>query len=61
MKKRLWIVLTLVATVVLLSGCSEFNQPISAESKGFWNEFIVWPLVSVIQYFADLFGTYGLG
>ncbi|KYG89810.1 membrane protein insertase YidC [Metasolibacillus sp. FSL H7-0170] len=61
MKKRLWIVLTLVATTLLLSGCSEFNQPISAESKGFWNEFIVWPLVSVIQYFAELLGTYGLG
>ncbi len=45
----------------MLSGCSEFNQPISAESKGFWNEFIVWPLVSVIKYFAELLGSYALG
>lgn len=61
MKKRLWIVLTLVTAALFLSGCSEFREPITAESKGFWNEFIVWPLVSVIQYFADLLGTYGLG
>ena len=32
-----------------------------AESEGFWNEYIVWPLVSVINYFADLLGTYALG
>ncbi|MEO4055372.1 membrane protein insertase YidC [Solibacillus sp. CAU 1738] len=61
MKKRLWMVLTLVSAALLLSGCSEFGQPISAESKGFWNEFIVWPLVSVIKFFADLLGTYALG
>ena len=30
-------------------------------SKGFWNEYIVWPLVSFIKYFKDLLGTYGLG
>lgn len=46
---------------VLLSGCREFDQPISSESEGFWNEFIVWPLVSAIKYFADLLGTYALG
>lgn len=61
MKKRLWVILTLTSAAILLSGCTEFGQPISAESKGFWNEFIVWPLVSVIKYFADLLGTYALG
>ncbi|MFF5997041.1 membrane protein insertase YidC [Lysinibacillus sp. KU-BSD001] len=61
MKKRLWVILTLVSVALLLSGCTEFDQPISAESKGFWNEFIVWPLVSFIKYFSDLLGTYALG
>ena len=61
MKKRLWVILTLVSVVLLLSGCTEFDQPISGESQGFWNEFIVWPLVSVIKYFADLLGTYAWG
>ncbi|MFJ7953844.1 membrane protein insertase YidC [Lysinibacillus sp. NPDC096418] len=61
MKKRLWVILTLVSVVLLLSGCTEFNEPISKESEGFWNEFIVWPLVSAIKYFADLLGTYAWG
>lgn len=61
LKKRFWIVLSLVSVALLLTGCSEFNQPISSESEGFWNEFIVWPLVSVIKYFSDLLGSYGLG
>ena len=61
MKKRLWVILTLVSVALLLSGCTEFDQPISSESQGFWNEFIVWPLVSFIKYFADLLGTYAWG
>ena len=46
---------------VLLAGCTEFDQPISSKSEGFWNEFIVWPLVSLIKFFADTLGTYALG
>ncbi|SOC39410.1 membrane protein insertase YidC [Ureibacillus acetophenoni] len=61
MKKNFWVILSLLSVVLLLSGCTEFDQPISAESKGFWNEFIVWPLVSFIKFFADLLGSYGLG
>lgn len=61
MRKNLWVILSLVSVALLLSGCTEFNKPISAESTGFWNEFIVWPLVSIIKYFADLLGSYGLG
>ena len=61
MKKRLWVILSLVSVVLLLSGCTEFNAPISKDSEGFWNEFIVWPLVSAIKYFADLLGTYAWG
>lgn len=61
MKKSHWMILSLVSVALLLSGCTEFDQPISSESEGFWNEFIVWPLVSVIKYFAELLGTYALG
>lgn len=53
--------ISLMAVALLLSGCTEFDQPISGDSEGFWNEFIVWPLVSVITYFKGLLGTYGLG
>ena len=61
MNKSLLIILMLVSVTLLLSGCTEFNQPIYEDSKGFWNEFIVWPLVSFITLFKELLGTYGLG
>lgn len=51
----------LTALSVFLAGCSEFKDPIYAESSGFWNEYIVWPLVSLITVFKDLLGTYGYG
>ena len=61
MNKRLALVLTLVSVTLLLSGCTECNQPIYEDSKGFWNGFIVWPLVALITMFKELLGTYGLG
>ncbi|TQR20020.1 membrane protein insertase YidC [Psychrobacillus vulpis] len=61
MKKRLSLVFLLIVATGLLAGCSEFDQPIYADSEGFWNQYIVWPLVSAITFFKDLLGTYGLG
>lgn len=61
MNKRIVLLVSLIAVSLLLAGCTEFDQPISADSEGFWNKFIVWPLVSAITYFKDLLGTYGLG
>ncbi|MFJ8237521.1 membrane protein insertase YidC [Ureibacillus sp. NPDC094379] len=60
MKKRTGIILSLTGLALLLSGCTEFDQPISSKSEGFWNEYIVWPLVSLINYFSDFLGSYGL-
>lgn len=51
----------LTALTLLLSGCTEFNEPIYADSEGFWNKYIVWPLVSLITIFKELLGTYGYG
>ena len=61
MKKRAALLLMLTVVSVFLAGCSEFNQPIYATSEGFWNKYIVWPIVSLIVTFKDLLGTYGLG
>lgn len=61
LNKRVLIVLMLVSVTLLLSGCTEYSQPIYEDSNGFWNEFIVWPLVSFITMFKELLGTYGLG
>jgi len=46
---------------VFLAGCTEFSDPIYADSEGMWNEYIVWPLVSLITVFKELLGTYGYG
>lgn len=46
---------------VFLAGCTEVGQPIYEDSTGFWNKFIVWPLVSLITLFKELLGTYGYG
>ena len=51
----------LTALSVFLAGCSEFNEPIYEDSEGFWNKYIVWPLVSLITIFKDMLGTYGYG
>ncbi|MFS0690534.1 membrane protein insertase YidC [Sporosarcina sp. 179-K 8C2 HS] len=61
MKKRAALLLMLTVLSVFLAGCSEFNQPIYESSEGFWNKYIVWPIVSLIVTFKDLLGTYGLG
>ena len=61
MKKKLALILILTALSVFLAGCSEFQQPIYEDSEGFWNKFVVWPLVSLITTFKDILGTYGYG
>lgn len=51
----------LVGLVTLLTGCSDYNKPITSESTGFWNEYIVYPLSQVITHVAEwLGGSYGL-
>lgn len=51
----------LLGSVLLLGGCSEYNQPISSESEGIWNELIVWPIVNFIQLLAEFTGSYAGG
>lgn len=61
MKKKLLLVLMVALLASFLAGCTEFSEPIYEDSEGFWNRFIVWPLVSIITAFKNLLGTYGLG
>lgn len=35
----------------------EFNKPITEDSEGFWNQYIVYPLSMLITYFAKLLGN----
>lgn len=47
--------------MALLTGCTEVNKPITSESEGFWNEYIVYPLSMFIVKVAEtLGGSYGL-
>lgn len=59
-KNKFLLLLVITAVSVFLAGCSEFRDPIYEDSEGFWNEYIVWPLVSLITTFKELLGTYGL-
>ena len=61
MKKRAILLLMLTVLSVFLAGCTEFSEPIYDTSEGFWNKYIVWPIVSLIVTFKELLGTYGLG
>lgn len=46
--------------VVFLSGCS--TKPVTANSTGFWDHYIVWNFSRAIVWLSDLFnGSYGVG
>lgn len=64
-KKRLLLSLLLVGMVLFLSACANNAgaiEPINADSTGFFDQYIVYPLSQVIIWFSDLFGrNYGLG
>ena len=60
-EKEIRVSIDVTALTVFLAGCTEFNEPIYEDSEGFWNKYIVWPLVSLITVFKSILGTYGLG
>lgn len=61
MKRRILFIALIGSLVAMLAGCTEINQPITPESKGFWNEYIVYPLSWLIKYVAGLLGgSFGL-
>lgn len=61
MKKRVFLVIGLIFVIALLSGCTEIKQPITSESEGFWNEYIVYPLSLFIIKVAEFAGgSFGL-
>ncbi|WP_449538284.1 YidC family membrane integrase SpoIIIJ [Ferdinandcohnia sp. Marseille-Q9671] len=61
MKRRILLLSALIGVVLLLSGCTEINDPITADSEGVWNKYFVYPLSWLITYFAELTAeNYGL-
>ncbi|ASS97836.1 MULTISPECIES: YidC family membrane integrase SpoIIIJ [Geobacillus] len=61
MKRRIGFIILFGALAAVLAGCTEIHKPITPESKGFWNEYIVYPLSWLIKYVAGLLGgSFGL-
>ena len=61
MRKKIFLIVSLVVVLALLSGCTEINEPINSESTGIWNKYFVYPMSWLITYFAELFNeSYGL-
>ncbi|MDE3840482.1 OxaA precursor [Bacillus methanolicus] len=61
MKKRILLLIGFISLITILTGCTEYNQPITPKSEGFWNEYIVYPLSMLIKKVAELAGgSYGL-
>ena len=44
LKKRILLLFGILSVLLFLTGCTEIKQPITSESTGFWNEYIVYPL-----------------
>src|SRR5699024_12295646 len=59
--KKVLLLVGLIGLILVLSGCTQVNEPITSESEGFWNTVFVYPLSQVITFFADILGnSYGL-
>ncbi len=54
-------ILLFIGFVLILSGCQAATEPINAESTGFFNHYVIYPLSYLIKSIATLFGgNYGL-
>ncbi|MFT8363831.1 MAG: membrane protein insertase YidC [Sporolactobacillus sp.] len=61
MRKKLFGAGTILALTLLLTGCSNVNQPITKNSTGFWSQYFVYPLSEFITIIARFCGnSYGL-
>ncbi|MCA0988768.1 YidC family membrane integrase SpoIIIJ [Guptibacillus algicola] len=61
MRKKVTLAFLLIGLVAVLAGCN-INEPINADSTGFWSVYVVLPLSQLLTFFADLTGdgNYGL-
>lgn len=55
-------VLALMGVIVFLTACGSTNEPISANSTGIWDRYIIYNLSQFILWLSDLFGgNYAIG
>ncbi|MBB6445413.1 YidC family membrane integrase SpoIIIJ [Bacillus benzoevorans] len=61
MRKKIFLLIGFILLITLLSGCAQVNEPITPESEGIWNKYIVYPLSWFIVKVADFAGgSFGL-
>lgn len=62
--RKFLLVVSLIAMVSLLTGCTEINEPITSESEGIWNSYFVYPLswliVKVASFISSPAWNFGL-
>ncbi|RPF51133.1 membrane protein insertase YidC [Aquisalibacillus elongatus] len=62
MRKKILLIITLIGLALFLSGCLDVNQDITNDTKeGVWEEYFVWPLVSLIEFVATDIFNHGYG
>lgn len=60
--KKYQLLVTVLLLVIVLAGCSQTNVPITSESTGFWNQYLVYPLSWLITEVSRIMGgSFGLG
>lgn len=58
--KRYGIFLLIGLVAITLTGCGATNEPIDANTAGFFNHYVVYPFSFSIKFFAGIFGDYGI-
>lgn len=60
--RRMILSVMLVSMVFVLSACARSQmEPITPESEGFWNSYIIYPLSQFILWLSHRLNSYGLG
>lgn len=61
MSRKLSLILMLIGSMVIMTGCFNIDQPITSESEGIWDSYFVYPLSWLLIYFAEMFNeNYGI-
>lgn len=61
LQRRKWVLVMILAlTLFSLTGCSSATAGKIDPETSLWDKFLVHPLSQLLDYFFDLFGTYGL-
>ncbi|MFD2638476.1 membrane protein insertase YidC [Piscibacillus salipiscarius] len=62
MRKKILLIAALIGLAIFLSGCMDVNQDLTNDTKeGIWEEYFVWPLITLIEFIAEDIFNHGYG